>query len=253
MPTDRTDFIGVGFDRLTMEQTLERLAAVTADAPYAYLVTPNVDHMVRLERSEQTLPELRRIYAEADICVCDSRVLARLARLFGIDLPVVTGSDLTRLLFERIIKPGDRVAFVGGDAVLLETFQRLYPAVEFHQHLPPMGLLRNPAAREEAARFIAECKARFSFIAVGSPQQELIAAEVRAFPQARGTALCIGAALEFIAGRQQRAPEALQRAGLEWAHRLASEPRRMWRRYLVEGPKIFQLALRWQRTRSRGA
>ena len=78
---------------------------------------------------------------------------------------------------------------------------------------------------------------------VGSPQQELIAARVTG---GTGFGLCIGAALEFLTGDQVRAPLVLRKTGLEWAYRLASNPRRLWRRYLVEGPKVFLLAWRWK-------
>ena len=251
MPTERVDFIDVAYDPLTFEQVAERLARVTSTSPYGYLVTPNVDHVVRLEKSQESLPQLRSIYAEADLCLCDSRVLSRLARVHGIDLPVVPGSDLTRHLLDQIVQPGDRIAIVGGNAALLEGLRARYPALDFVQHLPPMGLVRNSAARQQAAAFIARQRSRFTFIAVGSPQQELIAAEARSEPGATGMALCIGAALEFVTGHQVRAPRLVQELGLEWAHRLVSAPRRMWRRYLVEGPRIFVLAARWRRQAAR--
>ena len=84
-------------------------------------------------------------------------------------------------------------------------------------------------------------------------EQELIAAETKAIPGATGTAFCIGAALEFLTGRQKRAPRVAQRLGLEWAHRLASNPQRMWRRYLFDNPRIFLLAWRWAGSPEHGA
>jgi exopolysaccharide biosynthesis WecB/TagA/CpsF family protein len=116
-----------------------------------------------------------------------------------------------------------------------------------------MGLRNNAAARRAAAAFIAESGARFSFIAVGSPQQEMIAAEVRAIPGAVGTSLCVGASLEFLTGEVKRAPRLVQRLSLEWAHRLLSDPKRLWRRYLVEGPRIFLLTYRWSRPARQGS
>ena len=149
-------------------------------------------------------------------------------------------------MFDRVIKAGDRVALIGGDTALLQGMRGRYPKVEFVQHCPPMGLVRNADARAEAARFIAGQKPRFTFICVGSPQQEMIANEASALEGSRGLALCLGAALDFIVGREKRAPKLAQRLGLEWAHRLLTNPRRMWRRYLVEGPAIFILAYRWR-------
>lgn len=250
-PTDRVAFIDVAYDPLTFADVAERLATVSQETPYGYLVTPNVDHVVRLENSTESLPQLRSIYAAADLCVCDSRILSALGRMQGLHLPVVPGSDLTKYLLDEVVRPGERIAVVGGDDVLLSKLRARYPGVDFVQHVPPMGLLRDPGARREAASFIARQQARFTFIAVGSPQQELIAAEVRDQPDARGMALCIGAALEFVTGQKARAPLLLQRLGLEWAHRLASAPRQMWRRYLVEGPRIFAMAARWRRRAAR--
>ena len=246
-PTDRIAFIDVGYDRLSFADLVRRLEQVTAETPYGYLVTPNVDHVVRIDKSGSSLPQLRDVYANADLCVCDSRILSRLAHLHGINLPVVPGSDLTQHVLNEVTRPGDRIAIVGGDETLLRALEPRYPALQFVQHIPPMGLVRNTGARREAAAFIAAQRARFTFIAVGSPQQELIAAEVKEQNGATGMAFCIGAALEFVTGQQKRAPQFLQRLGLEWAHRLSTEPRRMWRRYLVEGPRIFVLAARWRR------
>jgi exopolysaccharide biosynthesis WecB/TagA/CpsF family protein len=225
-----------------MTEVLKRLAAVTSESPYGYVVTPNVDHVVRLD----TAPDrdgLLPLYADADISVCDSRVIQKLGRLHGLNLPLVAGSDLTVRLFEEIISAGDRIAVVGGSAELVRELKSRFPEVEFQLYEAPMGLRHDLAARRDAAAFIARTNARFTFIAVGSPQQEMVAGAVRQFPKASGMALCIGASLEFITGSQRRAPRLLQQLSLEWAYRLASEPARLWRRYLVEGPRVFRMAL----------
>jgi exopolysaccharide biosynthesis WecB/TagA/CpsF family protein len=253
MPTDRQEFLGLRFDALSSEEVLARLSAMTPQSRYGYVVTPNVDHMVRLDEGAEAGSALRPVYEDADLCLCDSRVLRLLARMRGVHLPVVPGSELTALVLDQIVQPGDQVAIVGGDEQLLAAIGARYPGVDFVQHRPPMGLRDNPAARRAAAQFIAQSGARFTFIAVGSPQQELIAAEARQIPGAAGMALCVGAGLDFLTGRQKRAPRLAQRLGLEWAHRLLSNPRRMWRRYLLEGPRIFLLAYRWPGPASEGA
>jgi exopolysaccharide biosynthesis WecB/TagA/CpsF family protein len=240
MPTNRESFLDVGFDVLPLDALIARVASVSANSKYQYLVTPNVDHMVRLHKQGDQIPDLADAYRDADLCVCDSKVLARLAKWRNLELPVIPGSDLVELMFERVIAPGDDN--------LLSGLRTRYPRVEFVQHCPPMGLMRNPAARRAAAKFIADAKARFAFICVGSPQQELIAAEAANIEGARGLALCIGAALEFLTGDQKRAPVLARRLGLEWAHRLVTNPRRLWKRYLVDGPAIFVLAYRWRRS-----
>ncbi|MGN6057954.1 MAG: WecB/TagA/CpsF family glycosyltransferase [Sphingomicrobium sp.] len=252
MPIERSEFLGVRFDAISKEKALKRLSAATAGTAFSYVVTPNVDHLVRLHDAAATERSLKSLYDGADLCLCDSKILRLLARFRGVDLPVVPGSELTALMFDRVIRPGDRLCVVGGDAELLAGLRSRYPEVEIVHHCPPMNLRADAAARRAAASFIAESGARFSFIAVGSPQQEMIAAEAKAIPRSKGTALCVGASLEFLTGRRKRAPRLMQRLHLEWAHRLLSDPRRLWRRYLLEGPRIFLLTYRWDRPAQHG-
>lgn len=246
MLTDRVTFLGLDFDRLSFDDVLARLRAVTSESSFGYIVTPNVDHVVRLHEADID-PGLLQIYREAAICVCDSRVLQKIARLQNVEMTLVPGSDLTVSLLRDVVKPSDRIAVVGGDDILLSDLVNQFSEVEFVHHSPPMGLRHNRAAIEEAALWIAGARARFVLIAVGCPQAELVAAAVRRMPDARGMALCIGASLEFVTGRKARAPRWMQVSSLEWLHRLATEPRRMWRRYLVQGPRIFLLAARYGR------
>lgn len=248
MRTERESFLDVEFDTMPLDRVLERIAAVEPGSPYAFLITPNVDHIVRLHKNGAALPGLAEAYRNAGLCTCDSRVLARLAKWRGIHLPVIPGSDLAALMFEKVIAKGDRIAVIGGDGALLSGLRSRYPGVDFIQHCPPMGLMQNAPARRAAAEFIAAGHARFTFVCVGSPQQELIAAEAAGIPGSGGMALCVGAALDFLTERQRRAPAFARRLGVEWAHRLLTNPRRLWRRYLVEGPAIFLLAYRWRRT-----
>jgi N-acetylglucosaminyldiphosphoundecaprenol N-acetyl-beta-D-mannosaminyltransferase len=248
MPTDpRVEFLDIDFDAVTMDGALALLAVSESQNRFGYVVTPNVDHLVRLHAEDLQSRALGEAYRSASLCLCDSRVLSRLASLCGIRLPVVTGSDLTAELFRNVIRPGDRIGIVGGDTSLVETLSGRFPDVEFVQHRPPMGLSSNDAALDEAATFVAKQQTRFSFLAVGSPQQEMIASRIALIPDASGTALCVGASLQFLVGQERRAPRIVRRLGGEWAFRLLVQPRKMWRRYLVEGPRIFVIAWRWRK------
>ncbi|QKR99435.1 WecB/TagA/CpsF family glycosyltransferase [Sphingomonas sp. CL5.1] len=244
--TARTEFLGTEFDPLPFGAAVAWLAARDADSAYGYVVTPNVDHMVRLADAPA---EVTAAYRDAALCLCDSRVLARLARLAGVTLPVVPGSDLTAALFAHVLRPGDRLCLIGGETEDAVRLRALHPALDIVHHQPPMGLRTDAAARAAAARAAVAAGARAILLAVGSPQQEMLAREIGAIAGARGTALCIGASVDFLVGRQARAPRAVQRMGMEWAWRLATSPRRLARRYLVEGPAIFPMVWRWRRAR----
>ncbi|MBD3762835.1 WecB/TagA/CpsF family glycosyltransferase [Rhizorhabdus sp.] len=240
------DYLGLSFEQLDETAVVSLLRSRRADMAFAYLVTPNVDHVVRLSKLPREAPE-RRAYRLAAWRLCDSRILSLLASLQGIRLPVVPGSDIVVRLIRDVLVAGDRACLIGGEPGDADMLRDLRPDVVILQHIPPMALRDNAAARTAAARFSVDADARFTLIAVGSPQQELIAAEIRDIEHGRGTGLCIGASIDYLAGRENRAPRWMQRLALEWLHRLLSNPRRMWRRYLVDGPRIFLLAWRFRR------
>lgn len=233
-------FAGLGFD-----EVLERLARRPPDAPFAYVVTPNADHLNRLHAK----PELKGLYDAAALRLLDSRVVARLARLFGLPAPpVVPGSDLTAAMFDRgLIRPFDPVAVLGGTEASAEALRARYGLARLVHHNPPMGFDRDPAALEAAIRFLEDNPARFAFLAVGSPRQEVVAEALVRRGKATGIGLCIGASLQFLTGGERRAPRPIQSAGLEWAWRLALDPKRLARRYLVDSPQIVRLL--WQEAR----
>ena len=233
--------LGLEFADLDSEEAARAIAARPAQSPFGYVVTPNADHLVRLSRD----PELTRIYRLAWLRLLDSRVVAGLARWRGLPTPrVAPGSDLTELLLDRHIHPREQIVIIGTRPELLPPLvERFGLAPPFH-HDPPMGFEHDPAAFAAAVAFILAHPARFVFLAVGSPRQERLAAAVAATGQATGTALCIGASLDFLAGTERRAPAWMQRNGLEWAFRLACNPRRLARRYLLDSPRVVPLLLR---------
>jgi N-acetylglucosaminyldiphosphoundecaprenol N-acetyl-beta-D-mannosaminyltransferase len=241
-----THFVGVDFTDLAKAEVIARIAADSKLPQFTTVITPNVDHIVRLDQTAGTTIGARYAAAidDADLCLCDSRILARLARLRGVKLAVVPGSDLTAAIFADHLQPGDRIAIIGGQETTLAELAPITPGVEIIQHIPPMGMLHDDAAMDEAARFIRDSNSRFIFVAVGNPQGEILLRRAREVGAKSGVALSIGASIEFLTGRQTRAPRLLQRLGFEWAYRLLSEPKRLWRRYLVDGPRIFAIVMR---------
>jgi exopolysaccharide biosynthesis WecB/TagA/CpsF family protein len=245
MTRAQTLFLGIAFDRLDMTAAEAWLADRAPGAAFAFVITPNVDHVVKLDAAPSDA-EIRKAYAAAALRLCDSRIVAKLARMRGIDLPVVPGSDVTAHLVTRIAQAGDRLCLIGGDAAMLADLRGLRPDLDIVQHIPPMGMLNKPDAMAEAEEFVRDARARFTLLAVAMPQQEILALRVAQAGGAVGTGLCVGASLDFLTGRKARAPRWMQQASLEWLHRLLSEPGRLWRRYLVEGPRIFLLTMRWR-------
>jgi exopolysaccharide biosynthesis WecB/TagA/CpsF family protein len=241
--TGTIPLLGLTFADLTVAQAAAWVAARPADAPFGYVVTPNADHLVRMSRD----PRFRAACRHNLLCVLDSRVVRGLGRLFGLAMPaVVPGSDLTVELLARHLRPGERITIVGLSPTWLPALVvrcGLAPPAHYN---PARGFEDDPDAFAAAVAFVRAHPARLVFLAVGSPRQEYLAAAISAGGGASGTGLCIGASLEFLAGARARAPRWMRRIGLEWLFRLACDPRRLFRRYLIDGPAVIVLLLRQQ-------
>lgn len=228
------------FADLDVADAAELIARRSAAEPFRYVTTPNADHLVRLHRH----PELLPLYKGAMLRLLDSRVVAMVARMVGLRPPrVATGSDLTSLLLTRHLRTAERITIVGMSPRWLPALVTRCGLAPPAHYDPPRGFERDPAMMRAAVDFVLAHPARFVFLAVGSPRQEMLAAAIQATGRAQGLGLCIGASLEFLAGAQRRAPAWMQHADLEWLFRLLQNPRRLARRYLVDSPVILPLLL----------
>ncbi len=224
---DVMDFMGHDFTPLTQGQIMARLLAWPQGASFAYLVTPNADHLARLRR----VPALRVVYARALYRLLDSRCLWHAATRLGLPAPpVVTGADLTHALLPHLA--GRRVAVLGMRPSVIAALARHYPDITFLHHAPPMRLLYKRDAFFAAVSFAESARTDFVFLALGAPVQEMLAYALARRRRACGFGLCVGAALEFASGQRARAPLWMRKAGLEWMHRLLCEPHRLAGRYI---------------------
>ena len=239
-------FLGSRFNPGSIEEAVCDILAETRGC-FKYVVTPNVHHIVRLLEDPATMQPL---YERAWRVFCDSRVLSSLAWFSGRRLPVITGSDLTARLIERAGEQRLTIAIIGPTAAACAALGSRYPGVNVVFHTPPMGFIKSEHEVQKCVDFVVETQAPLIFLAVGMPQQEILAQHIADHPQARGVGLCIGASIDFLTGKQRRAPAWVQKAALEWLHRLLSDPRRLASRYLIECPRIFFYLIRLKRRKS---
>ncbi|MGH8492650.1 MAG: WecB/TagA/CpsF family glycosyltransferase [Moraxellaceae bacterium] len=224
---------GVRFDQWEMHALVDNLIGDLART--LLLVTPNVDHVVRCQNDA----DFCRVYQSADVSVNDSRVLALLFRLTGLGIGrAIPGSDLTAAILERVRSSEFPIAILGCSEESVARIRQLYALDNVAHYNPPMGFMDS---REEVDRCIDFLKAhpeRLFFMSVGSPRQEVLARQA-IDSGATGVFLCVGASLLFLSGDEVRAPRIVQRMSLEWLFRLMQSPRRLARRYLIDGPRIF--------------
>ncbi len=233
---------GIQFYRGTQEQLVETLLR-RVTWPFGYVVTPNVDHVVHLQRHAA----LRQAYDHAFERVCDSRVLAPLLQSLGAPVPeVIPGSELTLRLLHEADRRMLKVALVGSNAAEAARLADLYPGMELVHHDPPMGFIDRPHEVQACLDFVYAQQAHLVLLAVGSPRQEILAHRIDP-ARCSGVGLCIGASVRFAVGTLRRAPRWMQQARLEWLHRMLTEPRRLAKRYIADAWHILPIYLRERR------
>lgn len=229
--------LGVPIDDLTMPAALDRIGAFIAawrqDGRMRQIATVNADFVTKSYED----PELLDILQNADMLTADGMPLVWGARLLGIDLAGrVTGADMVPALAERAAAEGWSLYFLGAApgvaAAAADVLRAQYPGLTIAGiYSPPVSSVfeMDPAIVER----INESQADVLLVAFGNPKQEkwinMHRNELRC-----AVAMGVGGTFDFIAGRTRRAPDWMQRAGLEWLFRLVQEPKRLWKRYVTD-------------------
>ncbi|MEM9418253.1 MAG: WecB/TagA/CpsF family glycosyltransferase [Planctomycetota bacterium] len=230
------DLHGVNFDRLTEAQTVDFIMSHLENGQGGWVITSNLDHLLRAGRDS----EFRTMLDECDLVVADGVPLIWASKLQGTPLPErVAGSSMVWTVAEAAAKRHKSVFLLGGDPgtadaageILVRKFPDLRLAGTF---CPPMGFEKDPEQMEAMTRAVRESGADLVYVALGSPKQERLIREIRGIlPDAWW--LGVGISLSFICGEVRRAPVWMQQIGLEWLHRMVQEPRRLAKRYLIDG------------------
>jgi len=234
-------------DPLTMLQVLDAIDRLVSAGRGGSVFTPNTDHVVNAQADRA----FREAYESASLSLADGMPVVWAARLLGTPLPErVAGSDLCLPLLERAAARGWRVFLTGGaPGVADEAVRRLsarLPSLRIvGTDAPRISLVRAPGdlRADDAVRHVRAARPDLVLVGFGSPKQELwIHRNAEALRPV--VAVAVGAGIDFLAGTARRAPRWMARVGLEWAWRLAREPRRLWRRYLVNDPKFLAILAR---------
>ncbi len=239
-------FIGkVWVDALTFSGALDAFDALVASKRGGRVYTPNVDHVVIAEND----PRFARAYERVDLSFADGMPLLVVSKLRGTPLPAkVSGSDFVMPLMERAALRGWRVYFLGGaegiGAKARDILTARFPKLEIvGTDSARVDIDATPEARAAEIARVSEARPDVVLVALGAPKQEIWIDQV-ADALAPAVLIGVGASLDFVAGASKRAPEWVSKAGLEWLHRLAHDPVRLWRRYLVRDAQFPAILLR---------
>lgn len=234
-PEARVELGGLELDSLRSEEVVRRVIADLDRGRGGWLATPNLDQL----RQAAANPALRELLSASDLAVADGMPLIWASRLQGEGLPErVAGSDLVWTLSAAAARAGMRLQLVGGAGDAGRRAGRIFaarsPGLDVAEHLPlPMGFdATDPSSVDAVREALSERRPDLVFVALGFPKQDQLISALR--PSLPGTwFMGVGISLSFVAGDVSRAPAWLAALGLEWLHRLAQEPGRLWRRYLI--------------------
>jgi N-acetylglucosaminyldiphosphoundecaprenol N-acetyl-beta-D-mannosaminyltransferase len=239
----RVNILGVGVSAVNMTMALDIIDGWVARCDPHYVCVTGVHGVMESQRDE----ELRRIHNAAGLVMPDGMPLVWLSHLNG--FPHVErgyGPDLMLALCGRSVTCGYRHFFYGGaegvPEQLAANLQQRFPGLQVVGiHSPPFRSL-TPEEDKQVIQMLNQAAPDIVWVGLSTPKQEQwMAAHVGRVEAA--VLIGVGAAFDFLAGRKRQAPRWMQRSGLEWLFRLLTEPRRLWRRYLVNNPLFVLLVL----------
>lgn len=227
---DRVLVGGIGVDNLSRDEAIEAVAGLLRAGGSYYAAVVNAAKLVLAQRE----PRLRRILLDAALVTADGMSVVWASRLLGRPLKErVTGIDLFERLVGYAADQSLPVYFLGAQEesvqAVVESFRKRFSKLIVAGYRNGYFEKHQTA---QVARAIEASGADLLFVAMGSPAQELWIAENLVRTSVR-FAMGVGGSFDHLSGRSRRAPHWMQATGLEWLYRLAREPRRLWRRYLV--------------------
>jgi N-acetylglucosaminyldiphosphoundecaprenol N-acetyl-beta-D-mannosaminyltransferase len=244
----------VPVDDVTRGEALERIAALVEGGGGGAVFTPNVDHVVLAE--DDLL--FREAYASVALSLVDGMPVLWVSRLLGMTSgQKVSGSDLIRPLMGLAARRGFRVYLLGAAPAVARRAAEILceeaPGLQIVGTSSPLIDMDGPPPEREAVRLeLRAARPDLVLVALGPPKAERFIHECRpSVPSA--VLVSVGAGLDFVVGVVRRAPPVVSACGFEWLFRLLQEPRRLWKRYLLRGPRALPVFVRSLRSRYPGS
>ena len=243
----RIKFMNTDIDNLTMAETLHEIDKLIQKKNCSYVVTPNVDHIVRLEKDE----ELQKVYKNASLILTDGKPLIWISKWYKTPIKEkISGSDLFPRVCQLAANKNYTMYLLGAAEGVADTAARnlmkKYPGLNIvGTYSPPFGFEKNEQEMNKIKTQIQDVHPDILIVGLGCPKQEKFMyyhCKELGVPISFG----LGASIDFEAGNIKRAPKWMSNHGLEWLYRFSKEPKRLFKRYFVDDIKIIQVARKYR-------
>lgn len=243
----RIKFMNTCIDNLTMSETLNEIDKLIQKKICSYVVTPNVDHIVRLEKDE----ELQKVYKNASLILTDGKPLIWISKWYKTPIKEkISGSDLFPRVCQLAANKNYTMYLLGAAEGVADTAARnlmkKYPGLNIvGTYSPPFGFEKNEQEMNKIKTQIQDVHPDILIVGLGCPKQEKFMyyhCKELGVPISFG----LGASIDFEASNIKRAPRWMSNHGLEWLYRFSKEPKRLFKRYFVDDLKIIQVARKYR-------
>lgn len=238
----KIDFLGIPVDALTMEETINRIDEAVQTKKQINHVVINAGKVITMQTDKQLFESV----VTCDLINADGQSIVWAARFLGEHLPCrVAGVDLMQKLVMLAHEKKYKCFFFGAKEEVVTKVVDIYSK----QYGPDIiagyrsGYF-NSSEEPEVAKQIAKSGAQLLFVAISSPKKENFLFEYKDVLKKVNFTMGVGGTFDVIAGVTKRAPNWMQKIGMEWFYRFAQEPYRMWRRYLIGNSKFILLVLK---------
>lgn len=231
---EKEEILGVDFRKTSLNNLVLELKDCIENNKKIHLHTVNVDHLILAQNNM----DFNNVMQKADIIVADGMPIVWYSKIIKKPLPErVTGVDLSYSLCEKSAKYNFKMFFLGAKPEVSlnaqKNIEEKYPDVNIvGRYSPSREEMDNEDLSKEIVNMINESGANVLLVALGAPRQEMWISKYMPYLKTNIN-IGVGATLDFMAGSVKRAPVYLQKLGLEWFYRLCSEPKRMFKRYII--------------------
>lgn len=236
---DKVKILGVSIDNLLLTELLAQLTQ-------GVVFTPNVDHLVKLQKDKDFI----EAYKTADYKLCDSKIICYAASFLGTPVKEkISGSDLFPAFYSYhkenaaikifLLGANTGIAKIAKEKINTKVGRKII----IEAHSPSYGFEKKQQECEQIINIINDSGATVLAMGVGSPKQEIWIAKYKEQMPNIKIFLAIGATIDFEAGKIKRCPKWISNLGVEWLYRLLLEPKRLWKRYLVDDLPFLLLVL----------